>query len=241
MAAPTYLPLWATEDTTLSATGNTNKVRPREILRTTGWDKGQIPTCEEWNWQLNNISQWVGYFQQQTSNLSIVNIVYPLGITIFFNSNKNPSDAFPGTTWERTGAYKKTVRLASEDLSDIGSTGGNDSITLTEENLPSHNLEVNLTTSSIDDQTLTTSSDGQHDHEAGMKAPGGQWGNTTTGTDNQGTQTLNNTSLSGTHDHTVDVPGHSHTVIGEATGTFDNTGIDIINEYILLVEWVRVS
>lgn len=61
MAAPTYLPLWATADTTLPATGNTNKVRPREILRTTGWDKGQIPTCEEWNWQLNNISQWMNY------------------------------------------------------------------------------------------------------------------------------------------------------------------------------------
>lgn len=61
MAQPTYLPLWATDDTTLPATGETNKVRPREVLRTTGWDMGQIPTCEEWNWMFNNIYLWIEY------------------------------------------------------------------------------------------------------------------------------------------------------------------------------------
>ena len=252
MEKPTYYPEWATEDTTLPATGQTNKVRPREVLRNIGWDKGQIPTCEEWNWVLNNVYNWVNYFEQEiesledelaqkTSNLSIVNIVYPLGITIFFNSNKDPSTAFPGTSWERTGAYKKTIRLASQDLSDVGSTGGSDSITLTEENLPSHNLEVNLTTSSTDDQSLTTSSDGQHVHESGIGAPGSQWSTMLAGTDNQGTYPLDNTSSAGNHQHTVVVPGHEHTVTGEATGTFDNTEIDITNEYILLVEWVRIS
>ena len=62
MAKPTYYPEWATEDTTLPATGQTNKVRPREVLRTIGWDKGQIPTCEEWNWVLNNVYEWAVYY-----------------------------------------------------------------------------------------------------------------------------------------------------------------------------------
>ena len=61
MAQPTYLPLWATDDTTLPATGETNKVRPREVLRSTGWDMGQIPTCEEWNWMFNNVYLWIQY------------------------------------------------------------------------------------------------------------------------------------------------------------------------------------
>lgn len=64
MSKPDYLPLWATEDTTLPATGQTNKVRPKESLRTIGWDMGQIPTAEEWNWQFNNMYQWIEYFSE---------------------------------------------------------------------------------------------------------------------------------------------------------------------------------
>ena len=68
MAQPTYLPLWATDDTTLPATGETNKVRPREVLRTAGWDMGQIPTCEEWNWMFNNIYLWIDYLSSVNSS-----------------------------------------------------------------------------------------------------------------------------------------------------------------------------
>lgn len=64
MSKPDYLPIWASEDTTLPATGETNKVRPKESLRTIGWDMGQIPTAEEWNWQFNNMYQWIEYFSE---------------------------------------------------------------------------------------------------------------------------------------------------------------------------------
>lgn len=61
MAKPTLYPDWANSDINLPGTGKTNKVQPREVIRTTGWDKGQIPTAEELNWTLNNIGQWVHY------------------------------------------------------------------------------------------------------------------------------------------------------------------------------------
>lgn len=64
MAKPLLYPEWATTDTTLPATGNTNKQRPKESLRNIGWDKGQIPTAEEWNWQFDNISDWVVWFNE---------------------------------------------------------------------------------------------------------------------------------------------------------------------------------
>lgn len=64
MAKPLLYPEWATTDTTLPATGNTNKQRPKESLRNTGWDKGQIPTAEEWNWQFDNISNWIEWFDE---------------------------------------------------------------------------------------------------------------------------------------------------------------------------------
>lgn len=62
MAKPAFYPDWANTDVNLPGTGNVNKVRPRETIRTIGWDKGQIPTAEELNWTLNNIGQWMHYF-----------------------------------------------------------------------------------------------------------------------------------------------------------------------------------
>lgn len=61
MARPTYYPDWAMNDTTLPSTGKANKVRPRDVIRTTGWDKGQIPTAEELNWLLDNTGKWIHY------------------------------------------------------------------------------------------------------------------------------------------------------------------------------------
>jgi hypothetical protein len=58
---PSLYPYWASTTTNLTGTGNTNKVRPKVSLRDIGWDLGQQPTCEEFNWQLNNIDQWVEY------------------------------------------------------------------------------------------------------------------------------------------------------------------------------------
>ena len=253
MAQPTYLPLWATDDTTLPATGETNKVRPREVLRTTGWDMGQIPTCEEWNWMFNNVCLWVNYLnteiedletelEDKTSKLSILNITYPVGIVTWFATNSNPNTLFTGTTWARTGSYRKSIRLAKEDLSDVSSTGGSDTATLVEANLPPHEHGISLTTSETSDQTLTTSTDGNHDHEGGVSAPGSSWGTYNTGSDNQVTNSTNYTSSNGDHDHTVVVPGHDHTVTGNTgNGNGSSTAIDITNAYITLAEWVRTA
>lgn len=68
MAQPTYYPDWATEDTTLPSTGQTNKVRPKNSLLTIGWDKGQIPSAEEFNWELNNLGQWIRYLNDEVSD-----------------------------------------------------------------------------------------------------------------------------------------------------------------------------
>ena len=61
MAKPTYYPDWATQTVTLPGTGNTNKIRPKETIRNVGMDFGQIMTCEEMNWTLNNLGLWIHY------------------------------------------------------------------------------------------------------------------------------------------------------------------------------------
>lgn len=61
MAIPLYYPDWATQTVTLPGTGNTNKIRPKETIRNVGMDYGQIMTCEEMNWTLNNLGVWIRY------------------------------------------------------------------------------------------------------------------------------------------------------------------------------------
>jgi len=69
MAKPTYYPEWASLDATLPNTGNVNKVRPKESLRTIGWDKGQIPAAEEFNWHFDNVSDWIQYLDGYVDNV----------------------------------------------------------------------------------------------------------------------------------------------------------------------------
>lgn len=78
MARPEFFPEWATNDVNLPSTGSRNKERPRQTLREVGWDAGQIPTAEEFNWLLNNLCLWINYandnvntpYLQKSSNLS---------------------------------------------------------------------------------------------------------------------------------------------------------------------------
>lgn len=98
MAKPIYYPDWANNDVLLPSTGKTNKVRPREIIRNTGWDKGQIPTAEELNWTLNNIGAWVHYFADEFMP-SVPETYLP----------KN------GTTFELTGDLQGTVTWLGTD------------------------------------------------------------------------------------------------------------------------------
>lgn len=65
MAKPEFYPDWATTDTTLPSTGNTNKVRPKQVLREVGVDYGQLLTAEETNWLFNNTGQWVRYLADE--------------------------------------------------------------------------------------------------------------------------------------------------------------------------------
>lgn len=66
MPAPVNYPIWAQLNVTLPVAGTQNKVRPVEGLRDTGFDLGQQPAAEEFNWMWNNIFEWIQYFDTET-------------------------------------------------------------------------------------------------------------------------------------------------------------------------------
>lgn len=102
------------------------------------------------------------------SDSTDLNKIYPVGIVTWFNSNVNPNTALPGLTWTYlNNGVGRTIRIAAANGSDVATTGGSDSVTLSVGNLPSHTHSFSATTSSFDYGTKTTNTTGNHAHDRG--------------------------------------------------------------------------
>lgn len=106
MAKPTYYPDWATETVTLPGTGNTNKIRPKETIRTVGMDFGQIMTAEELNWILNNFGLWIHYLVDEF-NPTLPNTYLPLVGTKITMAG----DATGSVTWNGNKAVTLSIQV----------------------------------------------------------------------------------------------------------------------------------
>lgn len=103
--------------------------------------------------------------------------IYPVGIVTWFNSNVNPNTALPGLTWKYlNNGVGRTIRIAAANGSDVATTGGSDSVTLSVGNLPSHTHSFSATTSSFDYGTKTTNTTGNHAHDRGNMEISGVFG-----------------------------------------------------------------
>lgn len=102
---------------------------------------------------------------QAVSDSTDLNKIYPVGIVTWFNSNVDPNTALPGLTWTYlNNGVGRTIRIAAANGSDVATTGGSDSVTLSVGNLPAHTHSFSATTSSFDYGTKGTNSTGGHTH-----------------------------------------------------------------------------
>ncbi|EMU8997152.1 phage tail protein [Providencia rettgeri] len=183
-----------------------------------------------------------------------LNTIYPIGIVVWFAQNKNPNTLFPGTKWQYIGE-NKTIRLAAASGANVLTTGGSDSITLTEAQMPTHNHSFSATTSSFDYGTKTTNSAGAHTHGQGLRhqdaskvaAITSRTGSllasgaaiSITSSNYAGYDYL--TSSSGAHTHTVAIGSHTHTISGTTGNKGSGSTITVTNAYITLMGWYRTS
>ncbi|HHR6244060.1 TPA: phage tail protein, partial [Providencia alcalifaciens] len=155
----------------------------------------------------------VGAYTKAEVDSRSVNLdaIYPIGIVAWFAQNKNPNTLFPNTKWQYLGE-NKTIRLANSNGSNVLTTGGADSIQLTEAQLPAHNHSFSATTSSFDYGTKSTNTTGAHTH--GVNGEDSGSGGSNFGRGNGNTRTINGMHSAGNHAHTVTIGAHSHTVSG---------------------------
>lgn len=168
-----------------------------------------------------------------------IDTIYPVGVVIWFAQNKNPNNLFPGTRWSYIGE-NKTIRLANSNGSNVLSSGGSDSITLTTAHLPAHSHSFSGTTSGFDYGTKWTNTAGNHVHgynEVIVRGSGGMdiGGNWLTSINRS------NTSEAGNHSHSVTIGAHSHNFSGTTGNMGSGSAISIVNAYIMLMGWYRTA
>ncbi|HHR6573424.1 TPA: phage baseplate protein [Providencia alcalifaciens] len=163
--------------------------------------------------------------------------IYPIGIVVWFAQNKNPNTLFPGTKWQYIGE-NRTIRLAAASGNNVLSTGGSDSVTLTESQIPAHNHSFSATTSSFDYGTKSTNTTGSHTHpiSSDMRS---YWGDSNHISYQPGTG--RSSGAAGDHSHSVAIGAHSHTVSGTTGNKGSGGAITVTNAYIMLMGWYRIS
>lgn len=165
----------------------------------------------------------------------------PVGTVKFYAQNVNPNDRYPWSEWVYTGE-NKTIRVGKADGSDVGNTGGSDTITLQQANLPAVQIDVSGETSEQPARELAARAAGRHKHQGGMAAPGEAWdGDYVVGSDNDSHRTRNYTSEADDHTHIVDEPAHKHTTSGKTAILGSGQSFSVVEAHTLLMCWARVA
>ncbi|SUQ56098.1 Uncharacterised protein [Raoultella terrigena] len=163
----------------------------------------------------------------------------PVGTTRFFNQNVNPNEKWPWSQWLYTGE-NKTIRVGKADGSNVGATGGSDTVTLQQANLPAVQIDVSGETSEQAEQKIRTSEDGEHNH-GGVAGKDDPW---EIGGDVRqlfNPKELGVTDMGGKHDHEVIVPSHKHSTSGKTANLGEGKSFSVVEAHTLLMCWSRVA
>ncbi|HEC2625609.1 TPA: phage tail protein [Raoultella planticola] len=163
----------------------------------------------------------------------------PVGTVKFYALNVNPNERWPWSQWLYTGE-NRTIRTAKADGSNVGRTGGSDTVTIQRANLPAEQISISGATSEQEAQSLTTSQSGEHAH-GGVASRVDPW--EIGGDVNQrfNPANLGETDAAGDHNHTVTVPAHNHTVSGNTENLGSGQALNVVEAHTLLMCWARVA
>ncbi|HBZ8384652.1 TPA: phage tail protein [Klebsiella pneumoniae] len=163
----------------------------------------------------------------------------PPGTTRFFNQNLNPNERWPWSVWVYTGE-NKSIRVGKADGSNVGNTGGSDTVTIERANLPAVQIDVIGETSEQPEQKLTTTRGGIHNH-GGVAGKDDPW---EIGGDVRqlfNPKELGVTDDAGEHDHEVTVPPHKHATSGKTANLGEGKSFSVVEAHTLLMCWSRVA
>ncbi len=163
----------------------------------------------------------------------------PPGTVRFFAQNIDPNEKWPWSQWTYTGE-NKTIRVGKADGSDVGTTGGSDTVTLQRDNLPAVQIDVSGKTSEQPQQELTTKPSGRHKH-GGVPSRDNPWEIGGDVSQRFNPANLGDTDEVEDHEHDIDIPPHDHDVNGKTDNLGEGQSFSVVEAHTLLMCWARVE
>ncbi|MDS0888743.1 phage tail protein [Raoultella ornithinolytica] len=163
----------------------------------------------------------------------------PVGTVKFYAQNVNPNERYPWSQWVYTGE-NKTIRVGNADGSNVGTTGGSDTVTLQQANLPAVQIDVSGETSEQPETTLTTKPGGRHKH-GGVPSRDNPWEIGGDISQRFNPANLGETDETEDHQHEVVQPPHKHTTSGKTAQLGEGNSFSVVEAHTLLMCWARVA
>ncbi|MDM8038650.1 phage tail protein [Klebsiella quasipneumoniae] len=163
----------------------------------------------------------------------------PVGTVKFYAQNIDPNERYPWTEWAYTGE-KKTIRIGSANGSDIGTTGGSDTVDIQKANLPAVQIDVTGEISNHPEQNLKTKPAGKHKH-GGVPSRENPWEIGGDISQRFNPANLGETDEVDDHEHEMIIPEQEHSFSGKTGNLGSGTALSIVESHILLMCWARVA
>lgn len=165
----------------------------------------------------------------------------PPGTVKFFAVNVNPNTLYPWSTWTYTGE-NKSIRIGRADGTNVGQTGGSDTVTIRRENLPAETIDVSGKAASAElNNVETTEAGGAEFNVYRFGADGRE--------NSKGRFSLDDVEM-GDIPVPVEIPPHKHTisltvpersVSGETEALGQGKTLSIVEAHTLLMCWARTA
>ncbi|MEB6371431.1 MULTISPECIES: phage tail protein [Klebsiella] len=163
----------------------------------------------------------------------------PVGTTRFFSNTLNPNIRWPWTTWVYTGE-NKTIRVAKADGSNVGKTGGSDTVTLQQGHLPAVQINVTGSVGDHPEQKLQTKGAGKHKH-GGVPSRDNPWEIGGDISQRFNPANLGDTDEVDDHYHEMVIPPQTHSFSGKTGNLGEGQALNIVEAHTLLMCWSRVA
>jgi len=232
-------------------------------------DSGAVTaTADELN-KLDGCTATTANLNALTGITDLYDVIYPVGCIYESTESDNPNDLFPGTTWSSFGQGKMLVGLDpnDDDFDSTSDSGGSKTVTLTEDQMPSHDHDDTFATLGSGGHSHsvsgTAANGGSHTHGTNLRFKtndailGGQktvtGGTTSIDDDYHGdghaafTSTIGNNVTTHTgHTHSVsgtaaNVSNHTHTITGSVSNAGGGQAHDNMPPYVVVYRWKRDS
>ncbi|HDH1858896.1 TPA: phage tail protein [Klebsiella quasipneumoniae subsp. similipneumoniae] len=163
----------------------------------------------------------------------------PVGTVKFYAQDIDPNERYPWTEWAYTGE-KKSIRVGSANGSDVGTTGGSDTVNIQKANLPAVQIDVTGEISNHPEQNLKTEPAGRHKH-GGVPSRENPWEIGGDISQQFNPANLGETDEVDDHDHEIIIPEQGHEFSGKTGNLGSGTALSIVESHILLMCWARVA